>query len=1006
MAAGEESCRPRSCGGHPCPALPAGFEAVQCVGAAKLTVEIENRSNLPVTAMVDGELTDPSATCMSTDAAEYPPSEVSCEAGKTCIQAIDSLRPGTWVHRLSVQVPDGVSQLQRQSQRRVLTSSATTQPVNLVHWIVYPRTYISPLKGGELKARLDLATTFLEEPGHQAGALVTFDPTAFCAQGTPAPLLFGMDGCVKVGDCSAAQAGYCWTTSGLVLDALDRNGEPGGISVSEPALCAKPGSDPPEQKPCDYDVLRMFGHDNVVRGLHVIGATSPGMQADTLAFDGMAADNRLEDVIIDGPGMGDAVSAQCSSHDNTIVRGDIRHAADKGVKVTDGAQLEVADSCVSDNAQGGIQATRGGAATALRNLVQLNLPEGPQNGIWARGWPRNGQSGIVTPSSVRTDANLVRFNGAQGLAATDDAVAHFRNDYVANNQYAGARILSTAPCDAQGPRATLDGVAFVCNAATTGNGGPRLSGTCKLSKLPCRIGSTDCEPDVCTGNPPKGLGLEVGFGSGEFGCCEGACGTPSTDCDECGTCAGTCPSPAVALGAGRNAFVAHPVLAGDKAGQLVADDNVPTVDAHGNFWDDCSTPDCHPTRVKGLVETTPVATLMVDDPPTIESVWPLRPARGDLVRVWGSGFNAPATKPPGECAGTEPPADACDPSDSTLIDTGNTVSLRLSGTFIPTDLVAVTPTMLAFRMPVDCFDAEGKLTVEREGTASEAWPICETPGDCLGAPDGAPCEPDGLPCTVDVCRASVCTHNPAPVGTVCRTAVGACDVPETCDGIAGECPDDKVAPTSVICRPAASICDAVESCTGSSAACPVDLPLTGCTSTTTTTPNTTSTAPSTTSTTAVPSTTSTITPQSTTSTTAAPRTTSTIPAPTTTTTTASPSMTSTTAPSTLAPSTTTSTTEPCEDLPCVETNPACAGGVPRGIGKKLAKAADLIEKGDGGRPRKVRQRHKRACHILAQAGAKIHRAPHQKLSEECASSLLSAVQKADRDLACRSSVPR
>ena len=266
------------------------------------------------------------------------------------------------------------------------------------------------------------------------------------------------------------------------LDALDRNAESGAIVLSE----ADPGND---------DLLRISGHGNVIRGINLSGSRNATVQADTIAFDDAASGNRIEDVLVEGAGQGDGVSAQCNSHDNLVLRADIQQANDKGVKVTDGAQLLVADSCISANDNGGIQATRGGGVTAWRNLVQLNLPganagDAAQNGIWARGWPLFGPAGIKTPSSVRTDANIVRFNGAQGLAATDDAVARFQNDYVAHNQYAGARILSTAPCDVVGPDARFDGVAFVCNAATTPDGGPQLSGACSASRLPCRIGSS------------------------------------------------------------------------------------------------------------------------------------------------------------------------------------------------------------------------------------------------------------------------------------------------------------------------------------------------------------------------------------------------------------------------------------------------------------------------------------------------------------------------------------
>ena len=141
--------------------------------------------------------------------------------------------------------------------------------------------------------------------------------------------------------CGPADAAYCWTGSGLVLDALDRNAESGAIVLSE----ADPGND---------DLLRISGHGNVIRGINLSGSRNATVQADTIAFDDAASGNRIEDVLVEGAGQGDGVSAQCNSHDNLVLRADIQQANDKGVKVTDGAQLLVADSCISANDNGGI----------------------------------------------------------------------------------------------------------------------------------------------------------------------------------------------------------------------------------------------------------------------------------------------------------------------------------------------------------------------------------------------------------------------------------------------------------------------------------------------------------------------------------------------------------------------------------------------------------------------------------------------------------------------------
>lgn len=59
-------------------------------------------------------------------------------------------------------------------------------------------------------------------------------------------------------------------------------------------------------------------------------------------------------------------------------------------------------------------------------------------------------------------------------------------------------------------------------------------------------------------------------------------------------------------------------------------------------------------------------------------------------------------------------------------------------------------------------------------------------------------------------------------GTVCRAAVGPCDVDETCDGVTVDCPADEFAAAGKECRAAAGDCDIADTCSGTSADCPAD----------------------------------------------------------------------------------------------------------------------------------------------------------------------------------------
>jgi len=246
--------------------------------------------------------------------------------------------------------------------------------------------------------------------------------------------------------------------------------------------------------------------------------------------------------------------------------------------------------------------------------------------------------------------------------------------------------------------------------------------------------------------------------------------------------------------------------------------------------------------------------------PTLTQVSPPRPRAGDIVRVYGTGFDAinGNTLPP-DC-GNAPArnADFCDPSEPDLAQinrstNGNRLRLSMGGQSRLLDLVAVTPTMLAFRMPVDCF---APATIElRRGSRTIGVPACDAAG-CSGQPAGVACADEGNACTTDVCDgAGTCVHQALPRGTECRPAVGPCDVtevcdgtgsqcppdgkraaddvcraatgpcdhPESCDGIGDQCPDDRLEDTTHVCRPPAGPCDVVETCDGVSVACPADV---------------------------------------------------------------------------------------------------------------------------------------------------------------------------------------
>lgn len=62
----------------------------------------------------------------------------------------------------------------------------------------------------------------------------------------------------------------------------------------------------------------------------------------------------------------------------------------------------------------------------------------------------------------------------------------------------------------------------------------------------------------------------------------------------------------------------------------------------------------------------------------------------------------------------------------------------------------------------------------------------------------------------------------AEAGTVCRAAVGPCDVAEVCTGSAPSCPPDRFRPPDTLCRARSGACDVAELCTGTTPHCPAD----------------------------------------------------------------------------------------------------------------------------------------------------------------------------------------
>mgnify|MGYP001264823600 CR=1 FL=1 len=823
-----------------CPAAPA-----------TLAIFVDNRSADPSVALiVSGELRDAAATCSGSAAVTYARTLTCSGAGLARCGEIADLLPGTWVHRLALTA--GGSDPQEQAQRTVLVAEAW----NALVWTAYPRTFVvSEANEASLRAQLDAATSYTDaNPGP---ALVTFARAVF--PGVQAPQTIDL----ARGTCTPdplRHAALCFTGSRVVVDALDAQAEYGGVVWSV-------GTSP-------LALLRLYGSDNVFRGLVLAGSREPAplTQMDTVAIVGPAAvRNRLEQSRIGGPTMGDAVSVEggagASAEDANVIEGcELSGAKDKGLKVTTGAHAVLSRTCVHDNLGGGVQATLGGHATAIENVVQHNVPGAAGNGLGAIG----NEAGEA--STLATDGNVVRFAGGRGLSVVDNAQGSFRNDYVADNQFAGVTVETSAVgLSAVPPLASFRGVALVCNrnAGVSGSCPPVSGGEgtpcgtdldCCGSPDGCCVAEPDCAAPLRCGL----LSFPRGFGAADVQ----AAGRPAPDV-----------SYGDAVEPGRNAFAwnrSAPLGANLYVGVPLA-----AVPAAGNQWEHCGTGAACDTAAV-LAEDVRLADGAVVDlgmtsgaraeAPVLTRVSPGRPRRGDLVRAFGEGLNAIEGT---ACSPDTAPADPCSVENLAVqhqnqMTNANRVRIVASdGTILETIYPdAVTPTMLAFRMPFDCF-APLWLQVAKRNTAgdrvSATIAICDAAG-CVGQPAGSPCD-DGDVCTMDdrctggeagacagvpiscegTCLTGMCDPQrgcvPQPVtapcsdgkactlgdhcsgsGDVCiaggnRVCIGAC-LTGACDPQSGSC---VLLRSGAVCRAEAGVCDVPEYCDGVHGTCGPDV---------------------------------------------------------------------------------------------------------------------------------------------------------------------------------------
>jgi hypothetical protein len=273
---------------------------------------------------------------------------------------------------------------------------------------------------------------------------------------------------------------------------------------------------------------------------------------------------------------------------------------------------------------------------------------------------------------------------------------------------------------------------------------------------------------------------------------------------------------------GRNAFALN--RNAPAGANLNLNVNGVEVSAEGNQWEHCGTgATCDVEQVLAedirLAEGTRVLLGEPSAPragaPSLTRVSPPRPRRGDVVRVFGVNFNAIDGA---ACAGDTGPADgSCSIRNPAVQERNrqtNATRIRIASrdgevleTLYPD---AVTPTMVAFRMPFDCFAPLTVRVAKRgaDGDRLEAGiELCD-PAGCQGQAVGTPCD-DGTACTVDdrchdAGRTPACRGEPIPCPGPCLG----------CDPRAGCVPQ----PASTRCEDG-DVCTAGDRCSGVDGTC-------------------------------------------------------------------------------------------------------------------------------------------------------------------------------------------
>lgn len=388
------------------------------------------------------------------------------------------------------------------------------------------------------------------------------------------------------------------------------------------------------------DVLLIEGPaaaDNLVESVQVVGRSLEVCQSNGVSGCVIDGECRVADEITPRGHCGDdgiAVRDDAGAFGANVLRDvDVSGAFDKGIKVSEGGYALIERSRVYGNRDGGIQATLGGSLTAVENISEANRGTTSANGISANG-PRIGGN---DPATLITRGNLVRYNSLRGISVRSLSQALLRDDYVCGN--------GDAALGAGFGVAVIDGAGFSALADIRG----------------LALAHNERGGVATDGNSIARLGDE------------------------------SIP--------GLNAFAYNGAsLAGRNE---IRNLSIQSMSASGNHWDRCGRGyRCNELAVRlgsvdavgGAVAIEPARASTPMRAPVIEEIRPTYAAAGDLVWIYGRGFDAiDAAAQTGNCDGT---GRACRAADPNCVFFGRE----------SVEVVAATPTLLVIRAPFTCVE--------------------------------------------------------------------------------------------------------------------------------------------------------------------------------------------------------------------------------------------------------------------------------------------------------------